>query len=445
MNPPAFAQLGLHVIAKPIGPICNLACKYCFYLEKESLYPADESWRMPQETLETYLRQYVEAQPAEAREIDFAYQGGEPTLMGLDFFRRAVRLHAACAPAGVRVRNSLQTNGIRLDDAWCEFLKEHDFLVGLSIDGPADLHNQFRVDRGGAGTHAEVMRALKLLQKHGVDFNALVCVHRRNGDHPQRVYRFFRDHGVAFLQFIPIVEPRAGVRSAESAPPAGAAPGETVSQRSVLPEQYGRFLVSVFEEWVHRDVGTVFVRDFDQAMASWLGVGASLCVYAETCGRAVAIEHNGDLYSCDHYVLPEYKLGNIHETPIRQLANSARQEQFGRAKSESLPEFCRRCQVRFACNGGCPKDRFLHAPGGESGLNYLCQGLKIFFEHIDPCMQFMAGEVRAERPAAGIMRRLRAQEQHARQAAAEAGRPIERNDPCPCGSGKKFKSCCMRR
>ncbi len=433
------------MLAKPTGPICNLACRYCFYLEKESLYPHGEAWKMSDETLRAFVGQYVDAQPDGVDEIDFAFQGGEPTLMGLDFFRRAVALQKELAPAGMRIRNSLQTNGIKLDEEWCEFLKEHDFLVGLSIDGPPELHDRYRVDRKGAGTHRQVLGALNLLRQRQVEFNALVCVNRHNGAHPQRVYRYLRDAGVEYLQFIPIVEPRPGISAWGPAPSRDVPPEERVTERSVLPDQFGRFLVAVFEEWVHRDVGRVFVRDFDQALAAWAGAGATLCVYAPTCGRATAIEHNGDLYSCDHYVFSEFKLGNIHETPIRELANSPRQEQFGRDKSERLPDFCRTCSVRFACNGACPKDRILHTPDGQLGLNYLCAGFKMFFEHIDPCMQFMAVELKAGRPAAGIMRRLRAEEQRAMQEAEAKGRPLRRNDPCPCGSGKKYKSCCMRR
>jgi len=443
MARPPWSQLGLHVIAKPIGPICNLRCEYCFYLEKEALYPEGEPWKMSDETLEAFVRQYIEAQPEVVQEIDFAFQGGEPTLMGLDFFRRVVELQAKYLPAGRRARNSLQTNGILLDDRWCEFLKEHDFLVGLSIDGPVNLHDKYRRDKQGRGTFDQVARAMRLLFRHGVEFNALSCVNRTNGEHPVRVYRFLRDSGIEFLQFIPIVEP---VPSPISSPEArGTNPDELVSKRSVLPRQFGRFLIGVFEEWVHRDVGRVFVRDFDQALAAWTGVGASLCVYTRECGRAAAVEHNGDLYSCDHFVDAEHRLGNIHEAPIRNLANSPGQEQFGRDKWEKLPQCCRRCSVLFACNGACPKDRFLHSREGEPGLNYLCEGYKAFFRHVGPHMEFMAGELRAGRPAGGIMRRLRAEKEHAREAASVAGGSVQRNAPCPCGSGKKFKQCCMRR
>lgn len=442
MDIPAWSHLGLHVIAKPIGPICNLDCAYCFYLKKESLYARGERWPMSDQTLDAYVRQYIEAQPAHVEAIDFAFQGGEPTLMGLDFFRRVLELQRRYGRPGQRIQNSLQTNGILLDDAWCAFLRAHGFLVGLSIDGPADLHDAYRRDKQGRPTHDRVMRAIACLRKHGVEFNALTCLNRRNADHPTRVYQFLRGCGVEFMQFIPIVERLDGVTL--QGDPGQRSPQELVSARSVLPPQFGRFLIGVFQQWVRNDVGRIFVRDFDQALAAWVGAGASLCIYQKRCGRATAIEHNGDLYSCDHFVEPAWRLGNIDDAPIGQLANSPRQEQFGREKEERLPEPCRRCRFLFICNGACPKDRFLRTADGLPGLNYLCEGFQAFFAHIDPYMKAMAEELRAGRPAVGVMHRLRA-EQRSRQEASQAGRPVRRNDPCPCGSGRKFKSCCMRR
>jgi uncharacterized protein len=437
----AASQRGLHVLAKPIGPLCNLSCHYCFYLSKQSLYPAQEPWRMADATLEAYVRQYIAAQPESVESIDFAFQGGEPTLLGLDFFRRLGELQQQYVPAGKRIGNSLQTNGILLDDAWCEFLKAHGFLVGLSIDGPADLHDAYRRNCQNGPTFVQVKRGLDCLRKHAVPFNVLCCVHRVNGDHPGRVYRFFRDAGATFLQFIPIVQPRPGVR--RHGHPGAVPPELLVSPASVLPEQYGRFLREVFNLWLQRDVGRIFVRDFDQALAAWLGVGATLCVYSKQCGRAVALEHNGDVYACDHFVEPDYRLGNIHDVPLAELADSARQEQFGREKESTLPDSCRRCAVRFVCNGGCPKDRFLESPDGQPGLNYLCAGYRAFFQAIDPAMRAMAAEVRAGGEAAAVMHRLRAQRQ-AEEGARPALRRTGRNDPCPCGSGRKFKQCCMR-
>jgi len=442
MSLPDWSQRGLHVIAKPIGPICNLRCAYCFYLEKASLYRQVRQWRMSDETLQLYIRQYVEVQPDTVEEIDFAFQGGEPTLAGLDFFQRVVELQKAHVPAGKRIHNSLQTNGILLDDAWCEFLKRHDFLVGISIDGPADLHDKYRLDRQRRGTFDRVAAAIARLQKHGVPLNALVCVSRHNGDHPLRVYRFLRDCGISFLQFIPIVQGKTGPLAEDDS--RKTRPEELSSRWSVLPKQFGRFLIGVFDEWVSRDVGRVFVRDFDEALGAWAGAGAKLCVYAEECGRALAIEHNGDLYSCDHFVDAEHRLGNIHEVEIRSLANSLPQERFGRDKSAALPAACRECGVRFVCNGACPKDRFLRSPNRERGLNYLCEGLRMFFEHVAPTMEAMAAEVRAGRPAAGVMHELRARRHRTREEASGV-RPVPRNAPCPCGSGKKFKNCCLRR
>ena len=437
-----WSQLGLHVIAKPIGPICNLHCDYCFYLDKESLYGQGESWRMSDETLEAYVRQYIEAQPEMVDEIDFAFQGGEPTLLGIDFFRRALQLQGKHARKGMRIHNSLQTNGVLLDDRWCEFLREHDFLVGLSLDGPINLHDKYRRDKQGGGTFERVCRAMRRLFRHGVEFNALTCVHRANADHPVRVYRFLRDAGVRFIQFIPVVQrpqdPLAGT------PASDARPEELVTPPSVRPEQFGRFLVEVFDEWLHHDVGRVFVREFDQTLAAWAGAKPSLCVYTRHCGRALALEHNGDLYSCDHFVDPPHRLGNIHEAPIRELVNSPRQEQFGLDKEQRLPETCRQCRHLFACHGACPKDRFVAPPDDRPGLHYLCQGYKMFFEYVDPYMKAMAAEVRAGRPAAGVMHQLRARQQRACEEAVAAGL-VRRNDPCPCGSGRKFKSCCMRR
>ena len=432
---------GLHVLAKPIGPICNLNCGYCFYLSKQSLYPSHEPWRMTDATLETYVRQTMAAQPDDVESIQFAFQGGEPTLMGLDFFRRVVELQQRYVPPGKRVENALQTNGILLDDAWCEFLKAHGFLVGLSIDGPGGLHDVYRRNQQGGPSFVQVKRGMDCLRKHAVPFNALCAVHRANGDHAARVYRFFRDAGVTFLQFIPIVQPRPGVVRHGNP---GAVPPETlVSPASVLPGQYGRFLEEVFDLWMQRDVGRIFVRDFDQALGAWLGVGATLCVYSKQCGRAVALEHNGDVYSCDHFVEPDCRLGNIHDTAIAELVDSERQEQFGRDKEATLPDLCRRCPVRFVCNGGCPKDRFLVTPDGRPGLNYLCAGYRAFFQAIDPAMRAMAIEVRAGREAAVVMRRRRAQRRDT-DGTPQAADRIGRNAPCPCGSGRKFKRCCMR-
>jgi uncharacterized protein len=427
---------GFHIMAKPVGPICNLNCRYCFYLEKENLYPATASWSMPGDVLESYIRQYIEAQ--EAPTINFAWQGGEPTLLGVDYFRRIVELEKRYAN-GKQIENAFQTNGILLDDAWADFLATNRFLVGLSIDGPAELHDCYRVNKGEQPTFGAVLRGLDYLKKHGVEFNTLTVVHRRNSRHPLEVYRFLKDVGSTYMQFIPIVE-----RMAKAPDPHGLvligpryeAEAE-VSEFSVEPLQFGKFLCEIFDEWVRRDVARFFVQIFDVALESWLGMPQSLCVFRETCGESMAIEHNGDLYSCDHYVYPETRLGNITEHPVAALVSSEQQRRFGLDKRDSLPRYCRECEVRFACNGECPKHRFSRTPDGESGLNYLCAGYKLFFKHIDSYMQFMASELRQGRAPANVMQMIRQRG----QGAEPHSRP-GRNDSCPCGSGKKYKKCC---
>jgi uncharacterized protein len=411
---------------KPRGAICNLDCSYCFYLAKEKLFPGGQ-FRMSEDLLESYTRQYIEAQ--QVPEVNFAWQGGEPTLMGLDFFRRAVELQEKYRKPGMRILNSFQTNGTLLDDEWGEFLHARGFLIGLSMDGPAVLHDAYRVDKGGRPTHAKVMRAAELLQKHQVEFNILCCVHAANADHPLDVYRFFRDDvGAQFMQFIPIVE-RDNETSFQE--------GETITARSVGGRQYGDFLIAIFDEWVRRDVGRVFVQIFDVALAAWVGQRPGLCVFEETCGLALAMEHTGDLYACDHYVEPKHHLGNIQEIPLIDLVSSDQQRGFGQAKRDTLPRYCRECEVRFVCNGGCPKNRIIRTPDGEPGLNYLCEGYKAFFTHIDGPMKLMASELRAGRPPANVILHLAREEAELEKRFAQAGR----NDPCPCGSGRKFKHC----
>ena len=427
-----------HVMAKPIGPLCNLRCAYCFYLEKEKLFPATTAWRMPDDVLESYIRQYIQFQPVPA--VTFAWQGGEPTLLDLSFFRHAVELQKKYSD-GRCIENTMQTNGVNLDDAWCRFLAESRFLVGLSIDGPRGMHDRYRVDKGGGPTFDRVMRGLGLLKKHGVEFNTLTCVQRNNSRKPLEVYRFLKEVGSGFIQFIPVVEravAASGPADLTLVPPAAGLPA-AVSEWSVQPLQFGKFLCAIFDEWVRRDVGRVYVQLFDVALESWAGMAPSLCVFSETCGSALALEHNGDLYSCDHFVYPGNKLGNITENPLESMVQSAQQRRFGADKQESLPRCCRECRFLFACNGGCPKHRLPRTPDGAAGLNYLCAGYKLFFEHIDPCMRFMAQELRQERAPANVMSWMRRQE---RDHLAD-GHP-GRNETCPCGSGRKFKKCCGR-
>jgi len=422
--PPYF-----HVLAKPTGSACNLACKYCFFLAKEEFYPGSR-FRMSDKLLETYIRQYIEAQRTD--QVTIAWQGGEPALMGLDFYRRSIALAARYARPGMQIEHTIQTNGTLLNDDWCAFFREHNFLVGLSIDGPRPLHDAYRVDKGGGPTFDRVVAAARLLQKHGVDFNILATVHAANADRPLDVYRFMRDElRVQWVQLIPIVERvNADGRTLRQE-------GSTVTERSVIAEQWGRFLIAIFDEWVHRDVGHMFMPLFESSLASWLGGPASVCIFSETCGDALALEHNGDVYPCDHFVEPDYLLGNIQERHLIELVASDRQRGFGAAKRDALPRFCRECPVRFACNGECPKNRFIETPDGEPGLNYLCAGYKAFFTHIDQPMRIMAQLYRAGREVAEIMPMLA--EWDARRQAAFA--VANRNDPCPCGSRKKFKHC----
>ena len=424
---PTPVPLAFNVMTKPRGAICNLDCAYCYFLAKERLYP-DSSFRMNDALLADYTRQYIEAQ-SQIPEVTFAWQGGEPTLMGLDFFRRAVELQKQFAKPGTMIHNALQTNATMLDDAWCEFFHAENFLLGVSLDGPRELHDAYRVDKGGAPTFDRVMRGIELLKKYHVEFNILATVHAANAPHPLDVYRFFRDEvGTQFIQFIPIVE-----RANET----GFQEGNAVTPRSVTSKPYGDFLGAIFDEWVRRDVGRVFVQVFDVALGVWLGQPASLCIFAETCGSALALEHNGDLFACDHFVEPRYKLGNLAHDKLIALVGSEAQRRFGLDKRDTLPRYCRECAVRFICNGGCPKDRLLTTLDGEPGLNYLCEGFKTFFTHIDQPMKTMASLIQQQRPPADIMFMLAREQAELQKKFTQTGR----NDLCPCGSGKKFKYC----
>jgi uncharacterized protein len=386
LAPESVGRSRFHLFAKPAGAICHLDSSDGSLPSKEALY-RDRSLRMSAEVLEEYLQQYLESQSGP--EIDVTWQGGEPTLMGLDFFRQSIALERRHARPGTYVKNTIQTNGLLLDDEWCAFFKEHDFLVALGLDGPRELHDAYRVDEGGDPTFDRAMRGLRCLQRHGVPVKALTTVHAANGDHPLAVYRFLRDDAnVACVQLTPVVERT----------------GAGVSDRSVGAEQYGRFLNAIFDEWVRHDVGRLFVQMFDVALAAWIGVPSGLCVFSPTCGDALALEQNGDLYSCDRFVEPQHLTGNIERRHMAAMAASSKQRKFGRAKLDTLPQYCRKCRVRFACHGGCPKDRFIETPTGEPGLNYLCAGYKAFFLHVDGPMRAMAKLLRSGREAAEIMR-----------------------------------------
>ena len=384
-----------HIMAKPTGSACNLSCRYCFFLEKERLYPGVRT-RMDEEVLRAYISQYIEAQ--QVPEVTIAWQGGEPTLMGLDFFRRSVEIADECAPRGTSVSYTMQTNGTLLDEEWCDFLRDSRFLVGLSLDGPREMHDAYRRDRQGRPTFDKVVKAACLLQERGVDVNILCAVNTANAGHPLEVYRFFRDEmGIEWIQFLPIVERinEDGTTLLQQ--------GDTVTDRSVRPDRWGAFLQGVFEEWLRCDVGRVHVNFFEAAFASWVGAPAMLCIFDGTCGNAMALEYNGDLYSCDHFVEPDYLLGNIMQEPLARLAASDRQRSFGEAKRDALPGFCRDCDVLFACRGECPKNRFRSTPEGEPGLNYLCEGYRTFFHGIDAPMKVMVRLYKSGRSPAEVM------------------------------------------
>lgn len=422
-------------LAKPAGARCNLNCTYCFYLEKETLYPDRASPAMPEAMLEDFIRRYIEAQPGDS--VVFAWQGGEPTVLGVDYFRRVVDLQQQFAD-GKTIENAFQTNGTLLDDAWCAFFKENNFLVGLSIDGPEEQHNTYRLNKGGKGSFKQVMRGLEYLLKHGVDFNTLTVLHNKNADDPVGTYRFLKQIGSRYQQYIPIME-RVGREESENGlslvSPMFSGKAE-VTEWSIAPDQYGRFITETFDDWVRRDVGRVFVQLFDATLSVWTGQGPGLCLFDETCGRGPVLEANGDVYVCDHYVFPHYKLGNIIENDLAALVDGGQQQAFGLEKSKSLPQQCLKCDVRFACNGGCPKHRIEVTEDGEPGLNYFCPAYKDFFRHTAPSMRFMAGELKSGRAPAGVM--AWARERNLGFPALKVGR----NDVCPCGSGEKFKKCC---
>jgi len=387
-------------MSKPIGPRCNIDCKYCYYLEKEKLFPDEKKFRMTDDVLESYIRQVIETSlEAGMGEVPFAWQGGEPTMLGVDYFRRIVALQKKHAPGGVKISNALQTNGILLNDDWGGFLHDNDFLVGISIDGPKKIHDRYRRDRAGRPTFDAVMRGLEVLLRHQVEHNALTVVQRANGGRGKEVYNFLKGLGIVFMQFIPIAERSQGECLA-GAPQVDINPGNSVTTWSVSPRAYGKFLCDVFDSWFRRDIGKIYVQHFDVQLGLWLGYGSSLCVFAETCGNGLVVEHDGSLYSCDHYVYPEYRLGRVTETPLREMLWTDRQQEFGRDKADGLTAQCKACSYRFACNGGCPKHRFATARDGEPGHNYFCESYTMFFRHAGERMRRMARQVSLGQPAA---------------------------------------------
>lgn len=385
-------------MAKPTGPSCNLNCAYCYYLEKGKLFGDKQDLVMKEETLEIFIQKYIREEPS--REVTFVWQGGEPTLLGIPYFKKVVQLQKKHA-AGKFIHNSLQTNGTLLNEEWCRFFKDNHFLIGISIDGPEALHDQYRLNKGGKGTYKKVIRSIELLRKHSVEFNTLTVVNDVNVERPLEVYHFLKNIGSHYIQFIPVIERvAAGCASEALKLVFPAYNGEAaIAPWSVPATKWGMFLVTIFNEWVKQDVGKTYVQLFDAALANEVGMPAGICIFNERCGNAIAMEHNGDLFSCDHYVYPEYKLGNIHTDSIQELLQSPAQQQFGNDKSSKLPRQCKNCDVYNYCRGECPKNRIL-----DNDLNYFCEGYKLFFRHIRPYMKFMANELAHRRPPANIMR-----------------------------------------
>lgn len=405
LNPFAYPEVDNHgqmefpisIMAKPAGPSCNLACEYCYYLDKRLMFPANSGCNMSDEVLEQYIRKYIEVQCGDT--VDFVWHGGEATLRPLSFYRRAVELQKLYSN-GKTITNSLQTNGTLLNGEWCRFLHENNWLVGLSVDGPQRFHDEYRRTGAGKPTFQSVMKAIRLLQQYRVKWNAMAVVNDYNADAPHEFYRFFKNIGCGFIQFTPIVE-RIG---ADNRQVSGDADNAQLSPMSVSPEKWGDFLCRLFDLWVTSDVGKVFVQVFDATLANWMGVKPGLCTLDKTCGHALAMEHNGDIYSCDHFVFPDYRIGNILTDPIATMLQSPVQVAFSQRKQAALPAQCKGCRWLFACNGECPKNRFAVTPNGQRGLNYLCEGYHRFFEHVAPFMDFMKAELLVGRPAAGVMR-----------------------------------------
>ncbi|MEH6627726.1 MAG: anaerobic sulfatase maturase [Motiliproteus sp.] len=434
-----------HVLVKPTGPKCNLDCEYCFYKEKEdNVYEQENksnSLNMDTELMEQYVRQYIESQDRTgANEINFLWQGGEPTMRGIAFFERAVELQQQFCPPGKTIHNHFQTNGILINERWANFFSEHGFLIGISIDGPQFVHDQYRKTLKGGGSFEKVIKGLEWLKAYNVDFNTMTVVGRHNQQLGADVYQALRAMGSTNMQFIPLVE-RFDPELHLSSPPTEEQKYHKVTKWSVSENGYGHFMNAVFDEWIKEDVGTVAVQLFDVQLGIWLGQSSSLCIYAKNCGGGVVMEHNGDVYSCDHYVYPEYKLGNANETPIEEMVYSATQKKFGEDKFDTLPQKCRSCDYQKACYGGCPKHRFMETESGEKGLNYLCKSYMRFFEHAGPWVHQMAELVKHHRPAADIMQhpQIRARREGLELAGQTAP---QRNSLCPCGSGNKFKRCC---
>jgi len=396
------------VFVKPVGPLCNMGCRYCYYLEKDQLYPGETRFRMPVDLLEEYIRQHVEASTGPV--ISFSWHGGEPTMAGLDYFRKIVELQRRFCPPGRRIVNGIQTNGTLLDEDWCRFFAREHFTVGISMDGPRELHDLYRYSKNRKSTFDQTLQGYRLLKKHGVISEILCVVNASNVGHPLKVYRFFKELQAGYITFLPLVEREPDSESG-------------VSELSVPSGAFGDFLITIFDEWRSGDIGTVKVQIFEEAARSAFGQDHTLCIFKKSCGGVPVVEYNGDFYACDHYVEKEHRPGNIRDRNLAELLDSPEQQAFGAAKLNTLPGYCLECEVRDMCNGECPKNRFAATPDGEKGLNYLCAGYRRFFNHCRPFVQEVARVYKMQ----------------------QLNKKVARNDPCPCGSGKKYKNCCMNR
>ena len=391
----------LYVMLKPAGAHCNLACKYCYYLEKNKLYPTAQRHLMSDDMLEQFTREYIEAQTMS--QVLFTWHGGEPLLRSIDFYRKALSLQQKYA-GGRRIDNVIQTNGTLLTDEWCEFFAQNHWLVGISIDGPQPDHDHYRLTAAGKPSWKKVMQGIKLLKKHGVEWNAMAVVNAYNANHPLEFYRFFKENGCQFLQFTPIVERLTRHEDGRTLASLADKDEISLSEASVTPEQWGYFLCAIFDEWVRKDVGKIFVEIFDCTLANWMGISPGICAYSKECGHAGVMEHNGDVYSCDHFVFPEYKLGNIRDHSLIDMLYGEQQQEFSRLKHSSLPRQCKECDMEFACHGECPKNRFMKDKYGDSGLNYLCPGYYHYYQHVAPYMDYMKQELMSQRPPSNIMK-----------------------------------------
>jgi uncharacterized protein len=408
------------IFAKPIGSVCNLNCDYCYYLKKQSLYPDEKSFRMPDDILEEYIVQHIETSPDPV--IRFAWHGGEPTLLGLEYFHQIVELQRQHRPSHCQIINGIQTNGTLIDEDWCRFFAAEGFTVGISLDGPQQMHDSHRLTKGGQPTHSQVMHGYELLRKHRIPCDILCVLHSRNVHHPTEIYRFFKQIKATYIGFLPLVEPRPHMDGA-------------TSPSTVPSEDYGAFLCTIFDEWMSQDIGEVKIQIFEETAGAALGQEHTLCIFKKICGNVPVLEHNGDFFACDHFVDKEHHFGNIRETRLVDLIEGPTQKAFGQAKWDALPRYCLECEVLPLCNGGCPKDRILRTPDGEAGLNYLCAGYKRFFTH---CRPFLAQLSALRHPET-----LEGQKPPRPATRPQAHARIGRNAPCPCGSGKKYKKCCM--